>query len=411
MTPAHALVLSLAKRWLSDLLPPSIRQELAEDFAAAEDTLAGHPAAAVWLENTRLLQHWEDVLEDPQPDPAIADALRQALFDGRQVDIVYQKGGAAQQARLHPFGWIQRNGANYLACTFWDYANPLWLSAHRVQTVTPVDEPARPPLSPAELAAFLERSPVPATATPGALMTLELEFHAGLYESIRARPPRGMQRLDPPTDGWFRLLAEVPDTFQLRWWLLGFNEQVRILQPESLKLALQGLLFDRLTGLVNRHEFERVLQRRLAETRRTRQPLSLVMVDLDHFKQVNDTVGHGGGDQALTHVAQCLRDTCRAMDLAARDGGEEFVILLPNTTSAAAVEIAERIRHTLEQTPLTLRDGNSLHLTASLGVASEPGRPDSSLEALAEDLRQRADVALYRAKGGGRNRVCADGEP
>lgn len=146
--------------------------------------------------------------------------------------------------------------------------------------------------------------------------------------------------------------------------------------------------------------------RRLAETQRTRQPLSLVMVDLDHFKQVNDTVGHGGGDQALTHVAQCLRDTCRAMDLAVRYGGEEFVVLLPNTTRAEAVELAERIRHTLERTPFTLKDGRSLRLTASLGVASEPGRPDSSL-----DIVQRADAALYRAKGGGRNRVCADGEP
>lgn len=406
MTPAHALVLSLAQRWLSDLLPPSIRQELAGDFAAAEDALARHPAAAAWLENTRLLQHWEDVLEDPQPDPAIADALRQALFDGRQVEIVYRKGEATRQARLHPFGWIQRNGTNYLACTFWDFADPLWLSVHRVQTVTPLNESACPPLAPAEQAAFLERSPVPATATPGASMRLELEFHAGIYESIRARPPRGVQRIDPPADGWFRLLAEVPDTLQLRWWLLGFNEQVRILQPESLKLELQGLLFDRLTGLINRHEFERVLQRRLAETRRTRQPLSLLMVDLDHFKQVNDTFGHGGGDQALTHAAHCLRDTCRAMDLAARYGGEEFVVLLPNTTSVEAVEIAERIRHTLERTPLTLKDGGSLHLTASLGVASEPGPPDSPL-----DIVQRADVALYRAKGGGRNRVCADGEP
>lgn len=410
MTPAHALVLSLAQRWLNDLLPPSIRQELAEDFATAEETLAGHPAAAAWLENTRLLQHWEDVLEDPQPDPAIADDLRQALFERRQVDIVYRKGGATQQARLHPFGWLQRNGANYLACTFWDYANPVWLSVHRVQTVTLVDEPARSPLSLAEQAAFLARSPVPATATPGALMTLELEFHAGLYEAIRARPPRGMQRIDPSADGWFRLHGEVPDTLELRWWLLGFHEQVRILQPESLKLALQGLLFDRLTGLVNRHEFERVLQRRLAETQRTRQPLSLVMVDLDHFKQVNDTFGHDGGDQALTHVAHCLHDTCRAMDLAVRDGGEEFVVLLPNTTSAEAVEIAERIRHTLEQTPLTLKDGRSLHLTASLGVATEPGS-DSPLDELADDLRQRADKALYRAKDGGRNRVCADGEP
>ena len=430
MTPAHALVLSLAKRWLSDVLPPSVKQELAADFSAAEDLLAAHPAASAWLENTRLLQHWEEILEDPPADPAMADALRQALFEGRQVEVDYRKQGTTQRARLHPFGWTQRNGVQYLACTFWNYTNPLWLAVHRVQAVTPLDAPACPPLTPEQRAAFLDRSPVPATAAHGAVIALDVEFQSALYDAIRERPPRGTQRIDPPADGWFRLLAEMPDTLGLRWWLLGFNSQVRILQPESLKRELQGLLFDRLTGLVNRHEFERVIQRRLAETRRTRQPLSLVMLDLDHFKQVNDSFGHDFGDRALRHVAQCLCNTCRAMDLVVRYGGEEFLVLLPNTTGAAAVETAERIRHALVQTPLKLTavaaehyarlgqarpsDGclkledDTLYLTASLGVASETGQADGALDDLAKQVLDRVDKALYRAKHEGRNRVCAD---
>jgi diguanylate cyclase (GGDEF)-like protein len=430
MTPAHALVLSLAKRWLSDVLPPSVKQELAADFSAAADLLVADPAASAWLENTRLQQHWEEILEDPPADPAMAEALRQALFEGRQVEVEYRKQGETQRTRLHPFGWTQRNGVQYLACTFWNYTNPLWLAVHRVQSVTPLNAPARPPLTPEQRAAFLDRSPVPATAAHGAVIALDVEFQSALYDAIRERPPRGTQKIDPPADGWFRLRAEVPDTLGLRWWLLGFNAQVRILQPESLQRELQGLLFDRLTGLVNRHECERVLQRRLAETQRTHQPLSLVLLDLDHFKQVNDGFGHDFGDRALKHVAQCLSRTCRAMDLAVRYGGEEFLILLPNTTGADAVVIAERLRGTLEQTPLTLtpeamehharlgpdrrsemrlkREGDALYLTASLGVASETGQSDESLDNLAKQLRKRVDAALYRAKHEGRNRVCAD---
>ncbi|MTW22827.1 diguanylate cyclase [Allochromatium palmeri] len=430
MTPAHALVLSLAKRWLSDVLPPAIKQELAADFSMAEDVLATDPAASAWLENTRLQQHWEEILEDPPADSALADALRQALFEGRQVEVDYRKQGATQRARLHPFGWTQRNGVQYLACTFWNFGNPRWLAVHRVQAVTPLDAPARPPLTPEQRAAFLDRSPVPATAAHGAVIALDVEFQSALYEAIRERPPRGTQQIDAPADGWFRLRAEVPDTLGLRWWLLGFNAQVRILQPESLKRELQGLLFDRLTGLVNRHECERVLQRRLAETRRTHQPLSLVLLDLDHFKQVNDGFGHDFGDRALKHVAQCLGRTCRAMDLAVRYGGEEFLVLLPNTSGADAVVIAERLRGTLERTPLTLtpeaiehnaqlgsdrpsevrlkREGDVLYLTASLGVASETGQSDGALDELAKQVLDRVDAALYRAKHAGRNRVCVD---
>jgi len=192
---------------------------------------------------------------------------------------------------------------------------------------------------------------------------------------------------------------------------------------------LQGLLFDRLTGLVNRHECERVLRRRLAETQRTGQPLSLVLLDLDHFKQVNDGFGHDFGDRALQHVAQCLGKTCRAMDLAVRYGGEEFLILLPNTTSADAVVIAERLRVTLERTPLMLtpeaiahhdrlgpnqpskshlkRAGDALYLTASLGVASETGQTAGTLDDLAKQLLDRVDKAAYQAKHAGRNCVRA----
>nr|WP_240906072.1 GGDEF domain-containing protein [Thiorhodococcus mannitoliphagus] len=193
-----------------------------------------------------------------------------------------------------------------------------------------------------------------------------------------------------------------------------------------MKQELHRLLFDPLTGLVNRHELELALPRHLAATHRNRAQLSVIAIDLDHFRDVNNCFGHAFGDAALHHFASILKAQCRAMDLAVRQGGEEFLVLLPNTTTDSAVQIAERIRLALESKPLPLTadattrlretsnadcrhqlTDDTLRLTASLGVATERGADqDIPLETLAEELLKRADRALYRAKESGRNCVC-----
>jgi diguanylate cyclase (GGDEF)-like protein len=154
---------------------------------------------------------------------------------------------------------------------------------------------------------------------------------------------------------------------------------------------------DGLTGVYNRRYYQQELERILEITRRSRQILTIVIFDLDHFKLYNDTHGHLVGDELLKEIAQLLQQHIRQGDLIARYGGEEFVVLLADTKPEPAVQVAEKLRQLVKQTPLTKRRISGLTLSA--GVASTRGA-DS-----AEQLFEKADRALYRAKAEGRDRV------
>lgn len=156
---------------------------------------------------------------------------------------------------------------------------------------------------------------------------------------------------------------------------------------------------DPLTGLANRRQFDEALREQLAE----RRPVALLMVDLDHFKAVNDSHGHPVGDQVLCHLAEIMREAAPDGALAARFGGEEFSLLLPSGALREAMAVAERIRGRIAQSPLQVPQGGPrISITASIGIA-QGGHGES-----AEQLIGRADAALYEAKRGGRNRVCSD---
>jgi diguanylate cyclase (GGDEF)-like protein len=158
---------------------------------------------------------------------------------------------------------------------------------------------------------------------------------------------------------------------------------------------------DVLTGLANRRHFDEQLRRVAAETDRFGGMCSLILLDLDHFKQVNDRYGHEGGDAALKHVAQVLSDAVRTVDLCARYGGEEIVILLPQTSAQGAWELADRLRQTIATRPAS-SGGERIDITASFGVATYP-----SPVPYGDWLVVAADKALYEAKAAGRNCVRA----
>ena len=158
---------------------------------------------------------------------------------------------------------------------------------------------------------------------------------------------------------------------------------------------------DSLTGLANRRLFDSSLQRSALRAGTERSPLSLLLIDIDHFKKFNDTYGHAVGDHVLRLFAMVLRESIKGRDTAARYGGEEFAIILPGASIAGAVSVAEQIRKVLEQRPLMNRTtGKRLGVvTCSVGVAQyRPGEPVG-------DLVERADQAVYRAKREGRNCV------
>lgn len=173
---------------------------------------------------------------------------------------------------------------------------------------------------------------------------------------------------------------------------------------EMLFLLERRASTDHLTNLSNRRQFEKSLELQLERARENRQKLSLLVIDIDRFKKVNDTYGHSAGDAVLKQLGQLLIEHSRSADMVSRNGGEEFAILLLDCGNHQAVAIAESIRQSVEKYLFALPDGTTIRLTISIGVAVFPDHCDEQDDA---DFFEQADRALYEAKNTGRNRVCA----
>jgi diguanylate cyclase (GGDEF)-like protein len=205
-----------------------------------------------------------------------------------------------------------------------------------------------------------------------------------------------------------------PETFELRTWPLSTvpsNSASRIIGRAVILANISAQVHlreelrrqsetDSLTGIANRRRFHQALEIECMRFTRGHSPLSVLMIDLDYFKNVNDQFGHPTGDAVLRSVAQMLVSLLRKTDLPARYGGEEFSVLLPETRCEGACIIAERIRQTICKGPIEV-DGRQIPLSVSVGVASHA----NDLEVKPEILLKKADLALYRAKATGRNRV------
>jgi len=201
-----------------------------------------------------------------------------------------------------------------------------------------------------------------------------------------------------------REVEETNNTLEER--LKASKEEIIQLQ-EHLEAVRNESLTDPLTGLANRKYFDQMLERAVADTKPTDEPLSLMLTDIDHFKKFNDTFGHLTGDQVLRLVAQAVKQNVKGQDIAARYGGEEFAIILPNTALRQALTVADHIRRGVVSKELIKRStGENLgRVTISVGVAMlHHGEP---LQALIE----RADSCLYAAKRNGRNQVICETDP
>ena len=214
----------------------------------------------------------------------------------------------------------------------------------------------------------------------------------------RARVVRGLELgvndwLCRPVDR-NELLARVRTQLRQKRYADSLREKVQ----QSIELAL----FDPLTGLNNRRFLENHLSTMIENARIRRSPMTLMILDIDYFKKVNDTYGHDCGDEVLKGFADRLRGIIRGGDLLCRLGGEEFIIVMPGVNVTAASRIAERARQAIESEAFLMPTGQSIAITASIGLAER--REDTS----PHELYRRADQALYRSKSEGRNRVTAD---
>ncbi len=178
-----------------------------------------------------------------------------------------------------------------------------------------------------------------------------------------------------------------------------YSDRLRNKLDESVELAIT----DALTGLYNRRYMEGHLKTLVEEAVQRGKPLSVLVADIDYFKSVNDTHGHDAGDEVLKEFAARMRQNTRGIDLACRLGGEEFVVMMPDTDLAKAYMVGERLRQCIASMPFDLPNGAKISVTASVGVASLEGVDDTQ-----DGLVKRADQALYCAKRDGRNRVVAD---
>jgi diguanylate cyclase (GGDEF)-like protein len=200
-------------------------------------------------------------------------------------------------------------------------------------------------------------------------------------------------------------LARLADESDNR--LRALEDRFLILQRENLDLVMKNRILseishkDALTGLYNRFYVMEKIDSEMNRALRHGYPISVLMLDLDHFKRINDSYGHPVGDEVLKTVGQVLRDSCRVYDVAGRYGGEEFCIVLPETQVGNTTQVAERIRNRLATTPLSVGNA-SIVVTASIGVA---GMDSTEGVLSASTLVERADRALYSAKHLGRNRV------
>jgi len=221
-----------------------------------------------------------------------------------------------------------------------------------------------------------------------------------LLRDGRVEDPAVRLRTRDGREFWGSLSARVLDFEGEPCFLVGVHD---VTQQKELEQQLRDLATrDALTGLFNRRHFMELAQREVERVARTSTPLSLCMLDADHFKRINDAHGHATGDRVLVALARAAAGVLRRVDIFARVGGEEFIALLPGTGAADAAGVAERIHHAIRNAAVTTGDGGttSIHPTVSIGVTALRLGDDL------ESLLRRVDAALYRAKQDGRDRTA-----
>lgn len=213
---------------------------------------------------------------------------------------------------------------------------------------------------------------------------------------------------EEPTEMWMRTLVIIVITvsslfvqhfmrrqYKFELLLLEQHAHLEHLVQERTQELQRLANFDALTGIYNRRKFQELLENEIERAQRYHQPLSLVLLDIDHFKKINDEYGHSEGDRVLVSIAEILRNNLRQSDIYARWGGEEFIVLMSHTDLPTAQQVAEKLRQLLG----AVNYGNNQLVSASFGVSSLQADEQSGL------LTKRADDALYDAKHSGRNCV------
>jgi len=241
-------------------------------------------------------------------------------------------------------------------------------------------------------------------AAVGSSSTYSASLDDASQQLVRTESPEGLRAIVESLVHNTRVMRETNQALEAR--LTASRQEISLLQ-ENLEAVRAESLTDPLTSLANRKYFDQALAKAIDESAQRGEPLSLLMTDIDHFKNFNDNYGHLTGDQVLRLVAMAVKHNVKGQDIAARYGGEEFAVVLPNTVLRSAITVADHIRRAVMTKELMKRStGEHLgRITVSVGVAVL--RPGDTMSSLIE----RADACLYAAKRSGRNRVISETDP
>ncbi|MBF0530081.1 MAG: GGDEF domain-containing protein, partial [Deltaproteobacteria bacterium] len=251
------------------------------------------------------------------------------------------------------------------------------------------------------------QQPLEQAICPGSLAAVQEVLSNALaeIEAVHPRPTKYFEIEQPCRDGatvWTEATARlVYDEAGQPLELVGVSRNITDRKRLQKKLQQQATT-DELTGISNRHHFLELAHSELKRAIRLKHPLAIVLLDIDHFKQINDTYGHATGDRVLVAFTKVCLKKIREIDVFARFGGDEFVLLLPETNNTHAYDAMERVRLGLTAQPIDF-DGRPVSITISAGVSGLKSDQETF-----DALLSRADQALYRAKEGGRNRVMVE---
>jgi diguanylate cyclase len=373
-------------------------QERWPDLAERARELAGHfagDAAAAEDAITRMTALWREILVRAEDDHELLcgfQRLLEALFSNMSSLVV---DDAWLQGQLHTIGVLLRERLNY---------HVLHEAERSLQEVIARQGQVRDSLQAAKhklkqlISTFIDRV--------GELSSSTGEYHDRLQDySERISRAEDIHELAAVIDSLNADMGSMREAMrrthaelvQARSQVEEADRRIQSLERE-LEEASAMIREDQLTGALNRRGMEEAFARELSRAARLSAPLAVALLDIDHFKRLNDSLGHQAGDRALVHLAQVVRQLLRPTDALARYGGEEFLILLPNTELEEAVKVMQRVQRELTR-QFFMHENQRVLITFSAGVVQlAPGEDREAVIA-------RADAAMYRAKTGGRNRV------
>jgi diguanylate cyclase (GGDEF)-like protein len=425
---AEAFVIHYAQKYFSHFFPKEVLEALKTKQKTSENNqLIDNDVLFGWENKISIQSHWRGVIEDYDSgnERAIAETVKQALFKNTCLTIKHQE--KQQALSFNPFGLVARNDKFYIVGCFEDDLQPCLLGADKVTQIQVTEHSALQPPKDFDLDDFSEAY-LNHPTEPEIIERLTVEFPEKSFFYVKSHPIKCEKLIlsEPQgTPGFFSFDAyQVKNTYLLHQWLSAFHDDAHVLEPSYIREQINRSFIDQLTNLYNRKAFDRLGSREIDRYYRDPQCyFSILVMDIDHFKNINDQHGHVFGDEVLIKVADCFRDYD-----AIRYGGEEFVILLPNTHANEADCAADRIRQSIESLILKDTIGDDVSVTISIGIAEFPihlslkdrdcleskgkYKLDQKIKGgLMMAITAQADKALYQAKQTGRNKsVIVEGD-